>query len=96
MHHLLFVLTLLLGMPALYAQTTWQGKVTDNSGQPLPGARIQSLTSGTLGIADGDGIFSIMAQEADNRIVVTFIGFKTRILSKITVLTVIQFIKSSH
>lgn len=77
MYHLLFVLTLLCGMPSLYAQTTWQGRVTDFAGQPLPGATIQSFPSGTIVISESDGLFSITPQIQDNRIAVTFIGFKT-------------------
>lgn len=53
------------------------GTVTDENGQPLPGASIiiKGTTTGTE--TDFDGKFSLEIPEGSNYIVVSFIGFKT-------------------
>ena len=69
---------LLAGYFATYGQSQLvRGKVTDATGQGLPGVNVvlKGTTFGTT--TDGDGAFSIEAQASDI-LVVSFIGFKTQ------------------
>ncbi len=75
----LLFLFFLLGLQALStAQTRLiKGKVTDESGAPLPGASVtlQGTSIGTL--TDDNGLYQIQASEA-NQLVTSFIGFITQ------------------
>ena len=46
-----------------YSQTTITGSVTDDSGQPLPGANIIIVGTSTGTVADFDGIFSLTVSQ---------------------------------
>ena len=64
-----------------FAQTTVKGKITDNTGQPLPGANIiiQGTTIGTS--SDFDGNYTLTTDQAPPfKIVVTYTGFENQIL----------------
>ncbi len=70
----LFVLSLLI-LPALYAQkTVVTGKVTDNTGRPVPSAsvRIKSTQTGTS--TDSLGAFSLRVRTGDY-LIISAIGF---------------------
>lgn len=64
-----------------FAQTTVKGKVTDNTGQPLPGANIiiEGTTTGTS--SDFDGNYTLTTDQAPPfKIVVTYTGFENQTL----------------
>ncbi|PIB37395.1 SusC/RagA family protein [Reichenbachiella sp. 5M10] len=56
---------------------TVQGKIVDDTGEPLPGATVQQKNSTNGTITDVDGNFSLTVP-SDATLMVTFIGFKTR------------------
>ncbi|WP_373495113.1 SusC/RagA family TonB-linked outer membrane protein [Aquiflexum sp.] len=72
-----WLLTLLLGLTlsAFAQERTVEGKVSDPSGQPLPGTSvlIKGTTKGT--VADLDGVFNIVANASDT-LSFSFIGFE--------------------
>lgn len=57
-----------------------QGKVTDETNQPLPGVnvRLKGANAGTGTVTDVNGNFSLDAPDTDGTLVFTFIGFTTR------------------
>src|SRR5579859_5935707 len=57
------------------------GKVTDETGAPIPGANIleKGTTNGT--ITDGNGEFAINVATGTSTLVFTFIGYKTQEVS---------------
>ncbi len=61
-----------------FAQTTVTGKVTDNNGQPLPGANIIVVGTSTGTVSDFDGSFTLnVNQEPPFSIQVSSVGFGT-------------------
>jgi len=69
---------LLLCCAFTFAQTTVKGKVTDNSGQPLPGANIIVVGTSTGTISDFDGNYTLtINQEPPFTIQVSSVGFET-------------------
>lgn len=78
MKNLIFLLVLSIAVPNLSAQEKIiSGVVTDNLGQPLPGAiiRIEGTPKGTQ--TDFDGNYRISAQQGQT-LVFKYIGFKTK------------------
>lgn len=75
----LFFLGLLLCMP-IYGQqlAVIQGKITDNSGQPIPGVNIveKGTTNGTQ--TDFDGNFSLKVKNEKATLVASYVGFKNK------------------
>ena len=66
---------------ASFSQTTVRGKVTDNTGQPLPGANIiiEGTTVGTS--SDFDGNYTLSTdQNPPFKIVISYTGFETQTL----------------
>ncbi|WP_299113834.1 TonB-dependent receptor domain-containing protein [uncultured Winogradskyella sp.] len=64
-----------------FAQTTVKGKITDNTGQPLPGANviIEGTTTGTS--SDFDGNYILTTDQAPPfKIVISYTGFETQTL----------------
>ena len=62
-----------------YAQTTVKGNVTDNSGQPLPGANIIVVGTTTGTITDFDGNFTLnYNQNPPFTIQVSSVGFESK------------------
>ncbi len=62
-----------------YGQTTVKGKVTDNNGQPLPGANVivVGTTSGT--VSDFDGNYTLVVdQDPPFTIQISYTGFETK------------------
>ena len=79
MHRRLVTLLLLLfaATLSLSAQRTLTGTVSDDAGEPLPGAYI-TVKGSTLGTTtDVDGTYSISVPEAANTLVFSFLGFGT-------------------
>ena len=71
-------LILFISIPCfLFAQNrTLTGVVFDNDGNPLPGATIQVINSNNIGaITDFDGNFSLLIDENETKIEVSYIGF---------------------
>ncbi|WP_053992671.1 TonB-dependent receptor domain-containing protein [Mangrovimonas sp. TPBH4] len=61
-----------------FAQTTVSGKITDQNGQPLPGANIIALGSSEGTISDFDGNYSfVVNQEPPFNIQVSSVGFQS-------------------
>ncbi|RZN84697.1 MAG: TonB-dependent receptor [Winogradskyella sp.] len=64
-----------------FAQTTVKGKITDNTGQPLPGANviIEGTTTGTS--SDFDGMYILTTDQAPPfKIIISYTGFETQTL----------------
>lgn len=74
-----FILVFLIGMLSLasYGQVTVKGKVTDASGQPMPGVNIlvKGTTTGT--ITGMDGTYSIKTDK-NATLIFRFIGYQTQ------------------
>ena len=69
---------ILFSIPCLlFAQDKMlSGVVYDNDGNPLPGATVQVLNSNNIGaITDFDGNFSILLDENETKVEVSYIGF---------------------
>ncbi|WP_188373409.1 TonB-dependent receptor [Winogradskyella haliclonae] len=64
-----------------FAQTTIKGKITDNTGQPLPGANviIEGTTTGTSSDFDGNYILTT-DQVPPFKIIISYTGFETQTL----------------
>ena len=69
---------MLLSVALTYAQTTVNGKVTDASGQPLPGANVIVVGTSTGTISDFDGNYTLKASQTPPfSIQVSSVGFET-------------------
>ena len=74
----IFKLLLLVFCVSSYAQTTIQGTVADDTGQPVPGANVIILGTSTGTITDFDGGFSLTTdQNPPFTIQVSIVGFET-------------------
>ena len=72
-----FLISLLLALPGLlaYAQSiTVTGTVTDDTGEPLPGAFVMETGTNNGTMADEDGVFTLKVSK-DASLTVTSIGF---------------------
>lgn len=68
-----------------FAQTTIKGKITDDTGQPLPGANviIEGTTTGTS--SDFDGMYTLTTDKVPPfKIIVSYTGFETQTLEVTT------------
>ena len=63
---------------AISAQVTIKGTVVDETGNPLPGATVQEkgTTNGLL--TDFDGLFTIQVNSLQSRLMVSYLGYKTK------------------
>jgi TonB-linked SusC/RagA family outer membrane protein len=59
-------------------QVDIKGRITDTSGEPLPGVSIKLKGSTTTVITNNDGQYSIRVPEGKGTLVITYIGFFTR------------------
>jgi TonB-linked SusC/RagA family outer membrane protein len=59
------------------AQTGVSGKITDNSGEPLPGVNVTIKATATGVVSDVDGKYSIIAPDAGTILVFSYIGYET-------------------
>ena len=84
---------LLLFCVSSYAQTTIKGKVTDDSGQPLPGANIIIVGTSTGTMTDFDGNYTLnTSQTPPFTLQVSSVGFETQTKEATTNNQVIDFI----
>ena len=76
-----------------FAQTTIKGKVTDESGQPLPGANLIIVGTSTGTMTDFDGNYTLTtSQTTPFTIQVSSVGFETQTKEATTNNQVIDFI----
>ncbi|MBA6152125.1 TonB-dependent receptor [Gelidibacter maritimus] len=69
---------MLLSVTLTYAQTTVSGKITDGTGQPLPGANVIIVGTSTGTISDFDGDYSLTtSQSPPFSIQVSSVGFES-------------------
>ncbi|MEN8886192.1 MAG: carboxypeptidase-like regulatory domain-containing protein, partial [Winogradskyella sp.] len=62
-----------------FAQTTIKGKITDNTGLPLPGSNIVVVGTSSGTISDFDGNYTLTIDQAPPfSIRVTYTGFETQ------------------
>ncbi|TPN85220.1 TonB-dependent receptor domain-containing protein [Aquimarina algicola] len=79
-HIIVSVILLCLGVQN-YAQQLYEGKITDNSNNPLPGATILDSNTPSNGVmSDIDGVFKIELQDT-KEVTVSFLGYTTRIIN---------------
>ena len=71
------VMWVLMSATAMAQSITVKGKVTDESGAPVPSATIQVKKSGTAVATDPQGNFSISAAPG-NVLVISAVGFEGR------------------
>jgi TonB-linked SusC/RagA family outer membrane protein len=62
----------------LIASIIVKGKVVDNSGNPLPGASVLVKGTKVATLTDFDGTFSIEVPSGSTKIVISYIGMKTK------------------
>ncbi|MFI5133075.1 MAG: SusC/RagA family TonB-linked outer membrane protein [Chitinophagales bacterium] len=74
MKRLVLLITLLLPAMILLAQRTVKGKVTDESGNPVPHASVTIKETQQGGTADADGNFSIAVDNRARTLVFSFVG----------------------
>jgi TonB-dependent starch-binding outer membrane protein SusC len=76
----LLALLLLLPACALFAQNTMnvKGKVTDDTGAPLPGVNVVLKGSSTGTTTDTDGVFNMNVPGSDAVLVFSFIGYRSQ------------------
>lgn len=60
---------------AVFAQTTVQGKVTDNTGQALPGVSVMVKETTTGTSTDANGAFSIAVTKSNAVLVFSYVGY---------------------
>jgi len=66
-------------MHVVQAQTTITGTVTDENGEPFPGANISAKGLTNVGtISDLNGAYSLILPEGANTLVFNFVGYKTQ------------------
>jgi len=64
-----------------FAQQTITGTVTDDTGEPIPGATILELNTSNGVVTDIDGNFSISVSGSDAVLRISFLGFETQEIS---------------
>ena len=74
-----FTFFVMLFFVASYSQTTIKGKITDNTGQPLPGANIIIVGTTTGTSSDFDGNYTLTTDQTPPfEIQVSYTGFETK------------------
>ncbi len=69
----------LLFCVASFAQTTVKGKITDNTGLPLPGANVVVVGTSSGTVSDFDGVYTItIDQEPPFSIRISYTGFESQ------------------
>ncbi|AWW32393.1 SusC/RagA family TonB-linked outer membrane protein [Echinicola strongylocentroti] len=71
------MLCLLLGFSA-WAQGTVTGTITDDNGEPIPGASIRVVDTNLGTITDLDGIYTIEVPAGKTTLTFSFVGFETK------------------
>ncbi len=76
----LSILLLIIGCD-LYAQYQVKGTIYDqDTQQPLSGASVQVKESGKGTVADASGFFNIVLPEGEFRLIVSFVGFESKVI----------------
>lgn len=76
-----FMMSILLSVVHVYAQTTVRGRVVNGTGEPLSGVSI-NLESGTAATSTNkDGVYEIQLPSGDGILVFSFIGMATQEIS---------------
>ena len=77
MKHFLIAITMLLCFQMAIAQNQITGKITDETGEGIPGVTVlvKGTTTGT--ITDLEGVYAIIVEESANTFIVSSIGYKT-------------------
>ena len=81
MRKLIFMLAFLLtaGMHVVYAQTTIRGAVTDDKGEPVPGANVRAKGYSDIGtISDLNGQYSLSVPNEATVLVFSFVGMAVK------------------
>jgi len=74
--------SILVAFSSLSQDIIVKGKVTDEAGQPLPGAHVKLLASGVVTISNKRGSFSMHAQMPENdTIQVSYVGYSTQFMA---------------
>lgn len=77
-----FQFLFLLGFSISFAQTTVKGSVTDDSGQPLPGANVVVVGTSQGAVTDFEGTFSInLSTQPPFDLQVSSVGFETQTIA---------------
>lgn len=77
-----FQFLFLLGFSISFAQTTVKGSVTDDSGQPLPGANVVVVGTSQGAVTDFEGTFSInLSTQPPFELQVSNVGFETQTIA---------------
>jgi len=64
--------------PDLNFAVTVEGKVTDDTGSPLPGVNIVEKGTSSGAVTDAAGYFKLEVKDANSILVFSFIGFATK------------------
>ncbi|MDP4665615.1 MAG: TonB-dependent receptor [Flavobacteriaceae bacterium] len=77
-----FQFLFLVGFSISFAQTTVKGSVTDDSGQPLPGANVVVVGTSQGAVTDFEGTFSInLSTQPPFELQVSSVGFETQTIA---------------
>lgn len=71
------MLCLLLGFSA-WAQSTVTGTITDDNGDPIPGASIRVVDTNLGTVTDLDGVYNINVPAGKTTLTFSFVGFETQ------------------
>ncbi|MDF1549429.1 MAG: carboxypeptidase-like regulatory domain-containing protein, partial [Bacteroidales bacterium] len=74
---IIYIISILISIQASYAQTTITGKVSDESGQPLPGVNIRVKGLVNIGtISDLYGEYTLNVPAEGTTLIFSFIGMQ--------------------
>ncbi len=71
----IFLLLLCLTLVRAHAQTTIQGKVTDENSEPLPGVSVLAKGTNVGTTTDGTGAYTLTVPQGTTQLVFSFIGY---------------------
>lgn len=75
LRYVLILLPVLFFNSVVFAQTTVQGKVTDNNGQALPGVSVVVKETSTGTSTDVNGAFSITVSKSNAVLIFSYVGY---------------------
>lgn len=82
MQRLLLFLICLGGLTSLAAQTTVEGTVTDEEGNPLIGVTILLADAGTGTVSDFNGLFSVEVDDPNSQVIsLSYLGYESQTIS---------------
>ena len=77
---LLFLTFWVMSLTSMWCQTTLSGKVTDNKGVPIPGARISIKGSDVHTLSGFDGTYTLVSENPFKKVVVDYVGYKSVVM----------------